>query len=263
MLPYALLLSLLAHFVILPLLFWSIAVQLPKEITPPEERVTSTMVTISSRTIPKPMQPAAQSNAPVTPQRQQETQPDQPIRQTPVPETPAPRHELSHDSPTAPPQAPQRPNVQPTSAQKTLQQQLNEQQQQYARVAARLSQENRTVSIATIAPSTPSARYVNDFNESGTRDAFRGGNGLLFPERSWHPDPAHTCYYASYSFRYNSGASEEGVVPWPLCYPINNDEFKKPPHPMELETPAPGFTTDRFLTPLLKYYYNHKQGTPP
>ena len=259
----ALLVSTLLNVLVVIIIGWARSLRGLLKDTPREEALATTTIRLERRTIPKPESPATQPKTATQPHEHISPPQQQPL-QTPLPQTPAPRRVLAQEAPTAPPQTDRTPTPQTKTAQQpTLQQQLDKQQQQYEKTVAQIHAENHALSVATIPPATPEAKVVSSFDESGQRDYFRGGHGILDPVKSWRVDAAHTCYYAEYSFRYNSGATEEGVVPWPICYPNNDDEFKKPPHSMELPTPQPGFSSNQFMTPLIKYYYNHKTGPPP
>lgn len=247
-LAMAFLLSMLFHAVLLPLLLWLFSFS--TLIRPPHGHrgealiISSTSQKVERRPVPRPRSvPLAASHARI------------------VRSIPRQLHVLARESANAPPQ-PSRTQRAPTAAQRFIQR-LAQEQVAYSQEVTTLNAADNPKSIATLPPRSSASYMKSYFDESGSSDIF-AGHGLLIPLKHWF-DGDRSCYYVRYTFEYPNGGSEEGNVPWPICYPRNADPMQEPPHPIDLPTPMPGFrvASGTYLTPLLKFYYDHFQGKPP
>lgn len=250
--------SILIHALVLPVAFWSWArsVLISQQPKQHEWVVSSTAVRIERRTVPnrrsfpKPPQPQ-----PMPPQPQ--PVPPQPVRR-PQPARPAaPRPEIARIEPTAPPQPQKRPE---RTAEPSLQSQLQQQQQTFSQEVARLHEQDNPLSIAL--PHEPAAsayrRTYFDVPGHSHREAVEA---LLLPLRHWRSNDM-SCYYVRYIAQFTSGGSEDGVIPWPVCYPLSDDEMMNPPYPHDLPIPLPQrdyvLPPGTYLSPLLKSIYDRR-----
>lgn len=172
----------------------------------------------------------------------------------PAPQPPAPRHrELARIVPKAltaqPPRAVRH-------ADSTLSgEDLARQEQQFAKTIAQARAANNPLSVPP-AIATPAAVHRSRIDFEGQNGSFQGGHGVLTPIQRWI-DGSNHCYRVHYDLEYYSGGSEEGNVPWPICYPANRDEFEMSPHQMPLPSPMPDFVLppDAQLEPYLEKYF--------
>jgi hypothetical protein len=100
-----------------------------------------------------------------------------------------------------------------------------------------------------------SKSYSFDASHSNRGDAH--GNGIITPMRSWQ-ERGLDCCYARYEYTYAGGASEEGTIPWPVCFDPVSDPFHEPPHPMPFPLPQAGYSLPpgSELPPLEKQVYD-------
>ena len=242
--------SILIHALILPAAFWRWSLSLISAQPPQREWVaSSTAVRIEHREVPQPRSQPHRQPQPLTPRPQSAAAPAAVAPQ-------AARPEIARSAPTAPPQ-PQRSPDQP--AQTSLAQQLEQQQSTFSQEVARLHSENAPLSIAS-KPEKPSAYRRTYFDVPG--HAFRNEvQAILIPVRHWRAGSL-SCYYARYVAQFTTGASEEGVIPWPVCYPANDDVMVNPPYPHDLPIPLPQrdyvLPPGTYLTPLLKTIYDRR-----
>jgi hypothetical protein len=245
---WALLLSVALHATLLPLAFWLAGLQLPM-LAPPQPRrelvISSTAVRIEKRTVPQPRSARTQRKRATLPHEAKTARPAS------LP------HELAREEPTAPPQPkpskPRRVHEPPS-----LQQQLEEQEQTFSQEVARLNQRNNPLSIASPAAQSPSSYHRSYFDVPGRhqRDAVQA---VLIPLSHWN---AHglSCYYTRYVAQFTNGGNEDGTIPWPVCYPENDDRMIHPPFPHALPIPVPQpdyvLPAGTYLTPLLRAVYN-------
>jgi hypothetical protein len=79
--------------------------------------------------------------------------------------------------------------------------------------------------------------------------------------RHWRANDM-SCYYVRYIAQFTSGGSEDGVIPWPVCYPLNDDVMINPPYPHDLPIPVPQrdyvLPPGTYLTPLLRSIYDRR-----
>lgn len=68
-----------------------------------------------------------------------------------------------------------------------------------------------------------------------------------------------SCYYVHYYAQYSGGGSEEGNIPWPLCYPVDHDAMLPLDRSHRLPIPSPpvGYVlpAGTTLAPLLHAIY--------
>ena len=173
-------------------------------------------------------------DAPIKPK----TAPKHHQRRKPVTLPPPPipmRHELARESVDATPQPPERPHTIVVSR-------IQRDQASFAKEVAQLNARNDPHAIPTIDPaSAESASKSYAFDAGRSSDGQAHGNGIITPVRSWQ-ERGMDCYYARYEYTYPSGASEEGSIPWPVCYDPASDPFHEPPHPMPFPLPVAGYT---------------------
>ena len=247
--------SLLIHALLIPLSAWLSLLHLPP-IAPAQQRetvVASTAVRIERRPVPQPR--AVQPPHPLPPQRQ--TQPQ--VAQRAVPQA-VPRHELARQLPQATPQPPPQ-RVPPTQA-PTLQQQIDRQERTFSQEIAQLRSRNNPLSIATKPPQPPAAYHRTYFDVPGHRD-MDAVQVQVIPLRHWYEGQT-ICYYTRYVAQYTQGGNEEGTIPWPVCYPVDEDRIAHPPfvHNIPVPFPPPGYVLPpgTYLTPLLARIYAIRSG---
>jgi len=103
----------------------------------------------------------------------------------------------------------------------------------------------------------PAAYRRTFFDVPGHRDIDAVAVQLI-PLRHWFQG-VNSCYYTRYVAQYTRGGNEEGTIPWPVCYPINDDRIAHPPfvHDVPVPVPPPGYVLPpgTYLTPLLARIY--------
>jgi hypothetical protein len=244
-LSVALVISTVVHLVVLALLLrWVMTMMIvPKG---NQHRALQTTLTLEQRIQPNQQsqpKPAAAA-APARPQ-------PHPV---PVPQAP-PHHELAKVSPTAPPQPPAAPRT-------ALQQRLASDQSRFGKEVASLNKGDDVHISPTIAPGGAGADTKSyAFQPPGGGEGSRFGNGVITPTRHW-VDKGDNCYYGRYELEYSDGASEDGDIPWPFCYPPADDPFLRPPHPIPFPLPLPGYVlpAGTALTPIEKDVYQQWSG---
>ncbi|MHB8147921.1 MAG: hypothetical protein ACYDGM_11770 [Vulcanimicrobiaceae bacterium] len=256
---WALFCSAALHAILIPLLLWLSGWHffMPR----PQNRefvVSSTSVRIEHRTIPRPESAAGRHPAHSTPK-------SRPSSQRPLPKTVAPQpqpHELAREVPNAPPQPPRRRRA--ASRQETLAQQLAQQQQTFSKEVAQLNAGNNPHSIATIAPQPPSADERSYYDLNGKTRPQDRVMVLLTPLQHWIAGAA-SCYYVRYAAEFSSGGSDDGNIPWPVCYPRSDDPIAKAPpgmgsFPVPVPVPPHNYVLPKgtYLTPLLQQIYDGK-----
>jgi hypothetical protein len=211
--------SAVLHVLVVSLLFYALA----RIVLTPEgsgEQVSeTTAVSIEAPVKPKP-----------APKRHERRKP---VRPPPPPAAPL-RHELAKEAIDAPPQPPERPRRIVVSS-------IQRDRESFANEVAQLNQRNDPHAIPTIDPaSARSSSKAYSFDGARSNDGDAHGNGIITPLRSWQ-DRGLDCYYARYEYTYASGASEEGTIPWPVCFDPASDPFHEPPHPMPFPLPVAGY----------------------
>ena len=218
----------------------------PPHDTDREYVVSSSSARIERRkTVPVPRSSvrAAQKQTPVVPKPQPRVAPKAAAR---------PR-EIAREVPNAPPQTRR-------SQETTLERTLAQQEQQFARVAAKLHAENSPISTATISPEMAAAMRKQYNNLSGSQDR-QGVQAVLTPIKHWFDGDA-SCYYVRYDAEFSGGGSEDGTIPWPVCYPRTADRMLPldRTHSLPIPYPPPGFTLPAraYVTPLLRGIYDKR-----
>lgn len=253
---WAFLASILIHALVLPAAFWSWtrSVKLSQQPTQREWVVSSTAVRIEHRTVPqRRSNPTPPQPQPVPPQPR--PVPPRPQREQQQPA--APRQEIAQTAPTAPPQPEKRPEHSPAPS---LESQLERQEQTFSQEVARLHEQSNPLSIA--APrEPPAATYRRTYFDVPGHSHREAVEALLIPLRHWFASDM-SCYYVRYIAQFTSGASEDGVIPWPVCYPANDDAMVNPPYPHDLPIPLPQrdyvLPSGVYLTPLLRSIYDRR-----
>jgi hypothetical protein len=259
--------SILLHALLVPLYGWTWIVRL----TPPkpahEEMVVASTAIRIDRAIPVPRSVTGVRAAPPTriapPLRA--VQPVQPARPAPKPATP--RHELARQMPQATPQ-PQptadHPGGRPAQPERaSLAEQLAAQEQHFAREADQFRSQNNPLSLAPPKHQEAATFHRSYFDVPGHMQK-QAVQIQLIPLRHWFAGTT-ICYYARYVAQFSSGAGEDGTIPWPVCYPVNDDRIANPPyvHDVPLPLPPAGFVlpSGTYLTPLLARIYTSRQAS--
>lgn len=257
---WALLLSIAIHALLLPLASWVWLLRLPLDAARPPQRemtVASTAVRIERRPVPQPRTHAQPQHRPAPPTASRRPQP----ATRAAPPASAPRHELAREVPSAAPQpTPQKRIERPTEASVPLKQQIAQQQREFSQEVARLHARDNPLSLAPAQRHPPASFRRTYFDAPGHRqlDAVQI---QLIPLRHWYAG-ATICYYTRYVAQFTTGGSEDGTIPWPVCYPIDADRIAHPPfvHSVPIPIPPPDYTlpSGTYLTPLLTRIYNRK-----
>ncbi len=235
---------------------WTIQLQLRPTLEKPELIVSSSSIRLERRTVPQPQsaqrQQQSQPQHAATPKTQQMPR-QQHVAKTQPHERPT---EIAREVPQAPPQPPERrAKHEPAS----LQSQLAQQEQMFAREAQQLNA-SHSLSIATMAPQPPSSFRRTYFDSNGRPDQNEDVTAVLepLPGRHWVAN-GMSCYYVHYAAQYSGGGSEEGNIPWPLCYPAAHDAMLPldRTHRLPIPAPPPGWVlpTNVTLAPLLRAIY--------
>ncbi len=258
----ALVLSLVASIVInllaWMLVIWGSAVQL--HLRPANEKpdliVSSSSIRIEHRTVPQP--PSAQQRQPqtrpqhaATPKHQQMPQKERVAQ----PEPQARPTELARFTPTGTPvPRAERAKHEPAS----LAAQLAQQEQMFAREAQQLNS-SHTNSLATNPPLPASAYHESPIDVSGREEQRESVEALLEP-RQHFISRGMSCYYVHYYAQYSGGGTEDGNIPWPICYPVDHDEMLplNKTHRLPIPSPPSGYVLPPNVTlaPLLRAIYS-------
>lgn len=247
-LGWALLGSLFLHFVLGPLLAWLfvlLMLRLLHPTRPPEFARSSTAITIEQRTVQRlqnqPLHQAAAAKSAAL------------AHPNPL-QAPPPRHELTREQPQGPAQTP------PSHERPSFGQQLAKQQQQFAKEVQKLHQENNPLAVGTSAPN-PASYQHSDVDASGAYTQTERDYAWLRPVQHWFSG-GMSCYYATYDMSSSFGGTEDGTIPWPICYPRNDDRMLPldRSHELPVPVPPPGFTLAKgaYLTPFLQGIYDHR-----
>jgi hypothetical protein len=256
--------SLLLHALLAPLYgrTWFVRLMQPKP--PQREMVTaSTAVRIEREPVPVPRTVASNRAATAT-KAAPAQRAAQPVRPAPQPATP--RHELARELPQTTPQ-PQptadHPAGVPAQPAKTdFQQQLTAQEQRFAQEAQQFRSQNNPLSLAPQKHQLAATFHRSYFDVPGHVDK-QPVEMELIPLKHWYTG-ATICYYARYVAQFATGAGEDGTIPWPVCYPVNDDRIANPPyvHDVPLPLPPSGYVlpSGTYLTPLLARIYAGREG---
>ena len=261
LLLWGFILSLLLHAAFLSAMFWAFKLQLPwaHERTKPERLfVVSSALRIQHRTVPQRPRPPQRTTPQVQPVRPVAPQPQYQPQRRPQPQPTQARRELVQIASSAPPV----PTPHPSSLPQTLAAQLARQQQLYQREVAQLRQQNNPLSVATISPRPPSSYRRSYVDIGGVVNERRElVEGILTPINHWFTGPM-SCYYTRYAVQFSTGGSEQGYIPWPVCYPRDHDVMVNPPwaHLLPLPVPPVGYVLPdgTYLTPLLREIYDQR-----
>lgn len=246
-LPWALLVSALLNLVLWPFLVWLFGAKMPI-IAPNQQReqfiVSSSAVRIERRTVPQPV--SAPHRTLPAPQRVQ-------TPATVVHQPPAQHHELAREEPQAPPQPRER-------TQATLAQKLAKDEQQFSQETKTLQSENNPMSVATIAPQPPAA-YQRSYMDLNGKDKQENVFAVLTVRERFQTATLH-CYYVRYDAQFSGGGTDNGTIPWPVCYPKDHDAMLPldRPHMLPVPAPQPGYVlpAGTVLSPLLQEIYDRK-----
>ncbi|MEO9170135.1 MAG: hypothetical protein ABI282_07330 [Candidatus Baltobacteraceae bacterium] len=207
--------------------------------------VASTSVRIEHRTVPQPQRAPSRSVAvPSHPRATHVT-----MRQPP-----AHREEISRTNPNATPV--------PRAAQKpaTLAQTLAAQEQEFARESQSIHANNNPLSIATIAPQPP-ATYRRSYMDLSGEDQQEHVSAVLRVLSKFVTATMH-CYYVHYDAQFSGGGTDDGNIPWPVCYPKDNDAMLPLDRVHVLPIPKPQadyvLPPGVVLSPLLRDIYTGK-----
>jgi hypothetical protein len=216
--------------------------------------VSSTaQVRIEHRTVPRPRAVSPQTHQPVAPRRAQVRRPK------PQPTAASAPHEIARETQNAPQQPP--PSARPREAQQSsLAQTLAQNEQSFAREAQRLHAQSNPLSAATMSPDAASAMRKSYFDISG-RFEREGAQALLTPLKHWF-DGNLSCYYVHYDAQFSGGGTEQGTIPWPVCYPRTADRMLPLDRTHDLPIPVPpagyALPAGTYLSPLLRGIYERR-----
>ena len=255
-LPWAILASLFIHaifVIVFGWLSWLFATHLVARL-PQEFRGQSTAITIERRNRPrvplheptrmKQQRPAARP----THARKEVATRTQPQHAAP------PRRELTHTVAHAPYQPPR------SVAHPSFSQQLAQQRRDFAREAKRLHEKNNPLSISTAAPN-PAAFHQEHADASGQYTQTEAVYAWLLPVRHWFAK-GQSCYYVHYDMGTSTGGTEDGYMPWPICYPKDHDAMLPldQQHYLPIPYPPSGFSlaSGTYLTPFLRGIYDRR-----
>ncbi len=243
---WALLASALLNFLLLPLLVWLFGSKMV--FVPNQQReqfvVSSSAVHIEHRTVPQPA--SAPHRALPLPQHAQ-------VPKTTVHHPPSQHHELAREEPQAAPQPPAR-------TQATLAQTLAKDEQAFSQETKTLHAENNPMSVATIAPQPPST-YQRSYVDINGKDKQENVFAVLTVREKFQTAALH-CYYVRYDAQFSGGGTDDGTIPWPVCYPKDHDAMLPldRPHMLPVPAPQPGYVLPpgTVLSPLLQEIYDRK-----
>jgi hypothetical protein len=257
---WAILLSTALHAFLVPIALWAFAEKLlfiPASHRESERVVASTAIRLEPRPVPHRQGAPSQPAAPVAPPEQQPSLPQPPQPATVLSVVPTPRP-TPKPTPTGSP-------VPRKQASTPLQQQIAAQQQAFQQEVAQLHKRNDPLSVATVAPQPPAAFHRSAFDVSGNR-SLESAQALLFPTEHWIAG-SMSCYYTRYAAQFSNGATEEGLVPWPVCYPRNHDRIAEFPYPgvrLPIPYPQPGYVLPpgTYLSQFLRRIYTEDPAAP-
>jgi hypothetical protein len=213
--------------------------------------VASSSVHIAAHSHPVQPQPNPQ---PVVAQKSQQEQPKRAQREAATPQPKAQPTEIARIVPSAPPQPKSAPKKQ---NQGSLAEQLAQQQVAFQREAQQLNSQHAPLSVATIDPAQREAAIKQyPMNFSGNQELAGKGEGFVLPLQRWI-DHGYHCYYVQYQWLYPTGGTEIGNVPWPFCYPPNNDLIARGLRRIPFQPPPPGYQlpAGTYLYPIEKDVY--------
>jgi outer membrane biosynthesis protein TonB len=261
---WAIPLSILLHAVLVPL---ALVIFEPKLVFAPQAHketelvVATTSIRIEQRPVPRRYSPQSQAQvgqiAPQPRPRPRQAQPNALPEATPTPQ-PTPKPVPS--SSTTP-----LPSVKPSIAPKKrpaepLQEQIASEEQAFQKTVDQLHKSENPLSIATIAPHAPASYHRSAFDAPGESKNVHQ-QMVLVPIQHWNTGPM-SCYYTSYTEQSSTGTSEDGLVPWPVCYPRGDDILARCPMGCRapIPYPPPGYVlpANTYLSPFLLAIYRHQ-----
>jgi hypothetical protein len=165
-----------------------------------EYQVSSSSITLSHRTVPKPVQRVVPP-APVQPEQRPRVAvaPAKARPETPRPVATNAEHPLS------------------------VAEAMQEQQQTLDKAAQAMHDARAPLSIVTMEPRPPSSAHETYADINGV-DLREHVEAILLPSGQHRVGNGMSCYYnVHYSAEWSGGGSEEGTIPWPVCYPADHD----------------------------------------
>lgn len=247
-LAWAIFASVLFNLLFWPLCLWLFGTKLVF-IPPNQQRelfvVSSSALRIERKAVPQPQSVPQHAVAHPQPQR--------PVTPHVVHEPPKEHHELAREIPNAPPQPPRK-------TQTTLAQQIARDERQFAKEAQKLNASNSPLSVATPEAQPPAAwhRSYMDLNGKEQQEHVFA----VLTVRQKFQTPTMHCYYVRYDAQFSGGGTDDGNIPWPVCYPRDHDAMLPLDHPHALPVPAPqpGYVlpTGTVLSPLLQQIYDRQ-----
>jgi hypothetical protein len=233
---WAFLASILIHATVLPAIFWTWTKNLAFRHEPREQIVFSSAVALERRPVPQPQSHRAVAHAAAA--------------------APPPRHEIARVVPTGSPEPERTP---PKTEPETFARQLARQERAFAQEVARLNQKESPLSLAS--PLQTPGTYQRSYFDAPGHTQRSAVVAVLIPLRHWLAQGS-SCYYVRYVAQYTTGGSEEGVIPWPVCYPAGDDKMAHPRYPHDLPIPYPQrdyvLPPGTYLAPLLQSVYNRR-----
>jgi hypothetical protein len=209
--------------------------------------VSSSSIIFQRRVIPQP-QRVPNITHPLQPL------PRRPVRTAPpVPKPQGQPTEIARMEPRATPE----PRPARRREDSSLARQLAEQEQLFSQEVAQINSERAPISIATIPPQRP-ATYQRTYMDLSGNDPQERVEALLLPKEHWLT-ASMSCYYVHYYAQWSGGGSEDGNIPWPICYPRDHDAMLplNRPHVLPVPSPPEGYVLPpgTALTPLLREIY--------
>ncbi len=244
-LAWALLASAVLNLLLWPFFLWLFGARV--EMVRPADREileASTSVRIERRTIPQPRQAPSRSKPATAPPRSSSV----------TKQPPAHRRELARISPQG------TPEPRPAKHEATLAQTLAAQEREFARESQAIHAANNPLSIATIAPQAPST-YQRSYMDLSGRDPQERVSAVLTVLRTFATTTMH-CYYVHYDAQFSEGGTDDGNIPWPVCYPKDHDAMLPLDrvHTLPIPAPQPDYRLPEgtILSPLLDDIYTGK-----
>jgi hypothetical protein len=243
-LVWSLLVSGFANLMAWMLLAWVIALRTHVIVTMQQQAAEVITVTSSSLNIAKGGQPA-----------RARSKPQQAPRRV-IPQPQAQPTELARITPNGTPVPRSAPRKQQAGS---LAEQLAQQQVAFQHEADQLNAQSTALAIATIDPNQAgNAHQPFQMEVSGLPGEPRRGEGTIDPTRQWF-EGGLDCYYAQYMYHYPDGHTEDGQIPWQMCFPRRSDPFLRGRHSMPMPLPMPGYRLPAgvALTPLEQETYDY------
>jgi hypothetical protein len=250
--------SLLFHFVILPLVVNLFGIH-PQHARQPVVRVVYQVRSSALRIAPRP-RPQTHRFSPAVPHVAQARQPQpQPQQRQPRSIAAPPRREIARIEPHA------LHNTSPRFARPQPRQQMNlaQQETQFEKAIAQMRRQADPILSAAHPVPSPEAPKHYSFDIAGQIGSKPVPEGVLTPVKSWR-DGIYDYYYVAYFVQYADGTTESGYVPWPIRFPNYNNPFKLHPYDVPLPPPLPDYVlpSGTNLHPFVAYCYQHRAEYP-